>query len=132
MAVNLETVSLFFLKDDTVFLVATAIDKVETLAAAEEAAAAAAEKERVAIQTVKTELLEMFADPELRKRYFSIVDMDELEENEYNLNIPRYVDTFEPEEEIDLQEAIVDFNSVLLEEEKSQSSLSYILKLLEK
>lgn len=27
---------------------------------------------------------------------------EELEENEFNLNIPRYVDTFEPEEEIDI------------------------------
>jgi type I restriction enzyme M protein len=26
----------------------------------------------------------------------------EIQENEYNLNIPRYVDTFEPEEEIDV------------------------------
>lgn len=28
--------------------------------------------------------------------------MDEIKENDYNLNIPRYVDTFEEEEEIDL------------------------------
>ena len=28
---------------------------------------------------------------------------DEIKENEYNLNIPRYVDTFEEEEEIDIQ-----------------------------
>ena len=30
--------------------------------------------------------------------------MEEIEENGYNLNIPRYVDTFEPEPEIDLDE----------------------------
>ena len=29
--------------------------------------------------------------------------MDEIKENDYNLNIPRYVDTFEEEEPIDLQ-----------------------------
>lgn len=28
---------------------------------------------------------------------------DEIEENDFNLNIPRYVDTFEPEEEIDIE-----------------------------
>ena len=55
----------------------------------------------------------MFADPEQRKRYFAIVDMEELAENEFNLNIPRYVDTFEPEEEIDLREAIEDFKKFL-------------------
>ena len=30
--------------------------------------------------------------------------MDEIRENEYNLNIKRYVDTFEEEEEIDIEE----------------------------
>lgn len=72
----------------------------------------------------------MFADPELRKRYFSIVDRDELEENEYNLNIPRYVDTFEPEEEIDLQDAIAEFQSVSEVEEGNDKSLSEIFNLL--
>ena len=28
--------------------------------------------------------------------------MDEIEENDYNLNIPRYVDTFEEEEPVDI------------------------------
>jgi len=73
----------------------------------------AADKERQAIDDVEKELLKMFADPELRKRYFAIVDMEELEENEFNLNIPRYVDTFEPEEEIDLQEAIREFKEFI-------------------
>ncbi|MCG7928281.1 MAG: N-6 DNA methylase, partial [Candidatus Thiodiazotropha taylori] len=72
-----------------------------------------AEKERIAIDEVETELLTMLTDPELRKRYFSVVDMEELEENEFNLNIPRYVDTFEPEEEIDLKEAIEGFKAAL-------------------
>ena len=72
-----------------------------------------AERERIAIDEVEKELLTMLADPELRKRYFSVVDMEELEENEFNLNIPRYVDTFEPEEEIDLGEAIEGFKSAL-------------------
>jgi type I restriction enzyme M protein len=92
---------------------------------------AQAEKERIAIQTVKTELLEMFADPELCKRYFSIVDMDELEENEYNLNIPRYVDTFEPEEEIDLKEAIAEFNLFLKSEVNADKNLNEIFSLIQ-
>ena len=29
--------------------------------------------------------------------------MEEIESNDYNLNIPRYVDTFEEEEEIDIK-----------------------------
>lgn len=71
-----------------------------------------ADRERAAITEVEVELLTMLKDPELRKRYFVIADMEELEENEFNLNIPRYVDTFEPEEEIDLKKAIEEFKSI--------------------
>jgi type I restriction enzyme M protein len=37
------------------------------------------------------------------EKYCSIVTLDEIKENEYNLNMPRYVDTFEEEVLIDLQ-----------------------------
>ncbi len=36
------------------------------------------------------------------ERYSHIADLKEIAENGFNLNIPRYVDTFEPEEEIDV------------------------------
>jgi type I restriction enzyme M protein len=35
-------------------------------------------------------------------KYSYFASYAEIEENEFNLNIPRYVDTFEPEEEIDI------------------------------
>lgn len=89
-----------------------------------------AEKQRQAIADVETELLQMFADPELRKRYFAIVDMDDIEENEFNLNIPRYVDTFEPEEQIDLREAIRDFQKAMQAESETMQSLNELLKTL--
>ncbi len=37
-------------------------------------------------------------------KYAHVAPLEEIKENDYNLNIPRYVDTFEPEPEIDLQE----------------------------
>ncbi|MBQ9417403.1 MAG: N-6 DNA methylase [Bacteroidales bacterium] len=83
-----------------------------------------ATKQSQAIDNVEDELLQMFADPELRKRYFSIADMDEIEENEFNLNIPRYVDTFEPEEQIDLKQAISDFRNALQAESAAEKELS--------
>lgn len=89
-----------------------------------------AEKERRAIDGVETELLTMLSDPEQRKRYFSVVDMDELEENEFNLNIPRYVDTFEPEEEIDLKEAIKEYSQSLKTESETDNLLVKILSIL--
>ncbi|MGL5749354.1 MAG: type I restriction-modification system subunit M [Paraclostridium sp.] len=36
-------------------------------------------------------------------KYSYVASMDEIKENDYNLNIPRYVDTFEEEESIDLK-----------------------------
>ena len=36
------------------------------------------------------------------ERFCRVVDLDEIEKNDFNLNIPRYVDTTEPEEEIDV------------------------------
>ena len=35
-------------------------------------------------------------------KYAYLATFDEIKENNFNLNIPRYVDTFEEEEEIDL------------------------------
>ncbi|MBV1881267.1 MAG: type I restriction-modification system subunit M [Pseudomonadales bacterium] len=35
-------------------------------------------------------------------KYAYLANLDEIKENDFNLNIPRYVDTFEEEEEIDL------------------------------
>ena len=35
-------------------------------------------------------------------KYAYLASLQEVKENEYNLNIPRYVDTFEEEEEIDI------------------------------
>lgn len=87
-----------------------------------------AEKERQAIRDVKAELLEMFADPELRKRYFAIVDLNDLEENEFNLHIPRYVDTFEPEEEIDLKQALKELENAVRKERLLEQTITSILE----
>ena len=38
--------------------------------------------------------------------------MEEIEENDYNLNIPRYVDTFEEEEQIDLNQVVSELKKI--------------------
>ncbi len=38
------------------------------------------------------------------EKYAHVASLEEIKENDYNLNIPRYVDTFEEEEELDLDE----------------------------
>ena len=45
-------------------------------------------------------------------KYAHVATMQEIEDNGFNLNIPRYVDTFEPEEEIDLNEVAVEIRKL--------------------
>ncbi len=49
-------------------------------------------------------ILETYQNYKEVEKYSHIATMDEIRENEYNLNIKRYVDTFEEEEEIDIEE----------------------------
>lgn len=65
-----------------------------------------AEEDRQAVVTAGQELVAMYADPAELAKHARVVEMSEVEENEHNLNIPRYVDTFEPEEPIDVREAL--------------------------
>lgn len=49
-------------------------------------------------------IIETYKNRKTIDKYSYLATIDEIKENEYNLNIPRYVDTFEEEEEIDLDE----------------------------
>lgn len=89
-----------------------------------------ADKQRKSLDNVELEIIAMLQDEELRKRYFSVVDKKEIEENEFNLNIPRYVDTFEQEEQIDLQKAIEDFRKATKTESKLDKTIDELLKIL--
>ncbi len=48
-------------------------------------------------------------------RYSRVAPMAEIAENDYNLNIPRYVDTFKVEEEIDLDAVLAELKAVDVE-----------------
>jgi type I restriction enzyme M protein len=47
-------------------------------------------------------ILSAYKKRETIEKYSYLADFDELKENDFNLNIPRYVDTFEPEPSVDL------------------------------
>lgn len=49
-------------------------------------------------------IVQAYTDRKDVDKFAHVASMQEIIDNEYNLNIPRYVDTFEPEEEIDLNE----------------------------
>ncbi len=48
-------------------------------------------------------IVETYKNRETIDKYSYVAKMEEIKENDYNLNIPRYVDTFEEEEEIDIK-----------------------------
>lgn len=49
-----------------------------------------------------TKIVETYKNRTSLDKYAYLASLDEIKKNDYNLNIPRYVDTFEEEEEIDL------------------------------
>ena len=65
-----------------------------------------AEDDRTDVSAVGEELVALYADPDELLKHARVVDMDEIEENEFNLNVPRYVDTFESELRMDVVEAL--------------------------
>ena len=64
--------------------------------------------EKVKTQNVLREehinkIISTYSNRNTEDKYSYLANPEELKENEYNLNIPRYVDTFEEEEPIDLE-----------------------------
>jgi len=48
-------------------------------------------------------IVETYEKRETIDKYSYVATLDEIKENDYNLNIPRYVDTFEEEEPVDME-----------------------------
>ena len=67
-------------------------------------------------------ILDTYVKRENVEKYAHLANFDEIKENDYNLNIPRYVDTFEEEEPIDivaLGKEIVTLNYEITQAEQS-------------
>lgn len=56
-------------------------------------------------------------------KFSRLVPFEEIVENEYNLNIPRYIDTFEEEPEVPLEQIMNDLNRIDSDIEKSNEKL---------
>ena len=64
------------------------------------------------------------------EKYAHLATIEELEENDFNLNIPRYVDTFEEEEEIDIQAVMSDIKKLESERAELDKQIEVYLKEL--
>ena len=62
------------------------------------------------------------------EKYSHIADRIEIEENNFNLNIPRYVDAFEPEPFIDINAVWDDINKIKTDFENTEKSLMTYMK----
>lgn len=65
-----------------------------------------AEDDRKDVSTVCDELVALYSEPDELLKHARVVGLEEIEENEFNLNVPRFVDTFEPEPRIEVKDAL--------------------------
>ncbi|MEQ8711430.1 MAG: type I restriction-modification system subunit M [Cyclobacteriaceae bacterium] len=57
-------------------------------------------------------IVNTYRNREAIDKYSHVATLEEIEENDFNLNIPRYVDTFEEEEPIDLEEVSTELKRI--------------------
>ena len=65
----------------------------------------------------------------MEDKFAYIATLEEIKENDYNLNIPRYVDTYEEEAEIDLAEVQQKIAQLQTELADVQKQMDEYLKL---
>jgi len=61
------------------------------------------------------------------ERYSHVASLSEIKDNDYNLNIPRYVDTFEEEEAVDIEATKVEISRLEAELKSVQNKMSEYL-----
>ncbi len=73
-------------------------------------------------------VLELYTKRETVEKKSYLASFEDIEKNDFNLNIPRYVDNFEQEEEIDINALLTDMQNTDTEIAKTQSELVSLLK----
>jgi type I restriction enzyme M protein len=75
-------------------------------------------------------IVDMYWDGEDVEKHKRYVFLSEIEENDYNLNISRYIDTSEEEEEIDIQSVLSELQELEENEKRIDTELNGYLKEL--
>lgn len=75
-------------------------------------------------------IIETYRQREAVEKYSHLASLEEIEENDYNLNIPRYVDTFEPEPEIDLAAVTKEIKALQQQEAEIDQKIAQFTKEL--
>ena len=87
----------------------------------------AAEREITHLREASADLLRICSSEDEARRYFTVVGRDEISENEFNLNLPRYVDTFEPEKVLLLNDAAAQSKSATEAADAAHAALKTLL-----
>lgn len=87
-----------------------------------------AEEYRRAVADVGHELGTLYGDPDELLKHTRVVSIDEIQENEFNLNIPRYVDTFEPEPRIEVKDALAALTNAETKSSEAEAHLRLLLR----
>lgn len=75
-------------------------------------------------------IIETYEKRENVDKYAYVATLDEIEENDYNLNIPRYVDTFEEEEPVDMEAVKENIQELKKEIQEVEAQMEKYLKEL--
>ena len=75
-------------------------------------------------------VMELYKNRQTVDKEAYLASFEDIEKNDFNLNIPRYVDNFEQEEEIDLDELLTSISNTDAEIEKTQVEFLALLKNL--
>ena len=73
-------------------------------------------------------LFQAYVDRKDVDKFAHVASFEEIQENDFNLNIPRYVDTSEPEPEIDLEEVNRELKETDTELAQTQQELAQMLQ----
>jgi len=75
-------------------------------------------------------IVNTYAERETKPKYSYVARLDEVRENDYNLNIPRYVDTFEEEESVDIKAVADDLKALDAEMKTTDETIAGFCKEL--
>ena len=75
-------------------------------------------------------ILDAYHNFEDIEKYCRVADIEEIERNDFNLNVPRYVDTTEEEEPVDVEEVLTELDQLEKERNEIESEMMSYLKEL--
>lgn len=73
-------------------------------------------------------VMELYSKRETVEKESYLANFEDIEKNDFNLNIPRYVDNFEKEEEVDINALLTQMDQTDKELEQAQGEFLFLLK----